>query len=108
MSWTKDKSEVEIVDLVLKLREKLVRQNPTRILVLLMFTRCCTVCVLVKTRSSWIHSACFVNIYVFVSSAQVKGRRLQLKDEALDKLDSFINSTITSLPGDLQRVLSAR
>ncbi|KAM8909088.1 protein DENND6B isoform 1-T1 [Spinachia spinachia] len=61
VSWTKDKSEVEIFDLVLKLREKLV-----------------------------------------------KGRRLQLKDKALDRLDFFINSTISSLPVDVQRVLSTR
>lgn len=27
-TWMKDKSEVEVVDLVLKLREKLVRQLP--------------------------------------------------------------------------------
>lgn len=29
LAWTKDKSEVEIVDLLLKLRDKLVRRAPS-------------------------------------------------------------------------------
>ncbi|XP_069580235.1 protein DENND6B isoform X3 [Brachyistius frenatus] len=61
LGWTKDKSEVEIVDLILKLREKLVR---------------------------------------------ARRQQLQLRDGVLDKLDSFINSVIGSLQGDLQSVLN--
>uniref|UniRef100_A0AAY5EXC9 UDENN domain-containing protein n=1 Tax=Electrophorus electricus TaxID=8005 RepID=A0AAY5EXC9_ELEEL len=60
LSWTKDKSEVEIVDLILKLREKLIR-----------------------------------------------ARKIQLpvKDELLEKLESYIQTVISSLPEDLQTVL---
>lgn len=61
LRWTKDKSEVEIVDLVLKLREKLIK---------------------------------------------ARRQQLQVKDGVLNKLDTFINSIIRTLPGDLQTVLS--
>uniref|UniRef100_A0A4W6DGP7 DENN/MADD domain containing 6B n=1 Tax=Lates calcarifer TaxID=8187 RepID=A0A4W6DGP7_LATCA len=61
LSWTKDKSEVEIVDLILKLREKLIK---------------------------------------------ARRQQLQVKDGVLDKLDTFINSIIRSLPEDLQTVLN--
>ncbi|XP_034382124.1 protein DENND6B isoform X2 [Cyclopterus lumpus] len=63
MSWTKDKSEVEIVDLILKLREKLIK---------------------------------------------ARRQQLQVKDGVLDKLDAFIKSIISSLPGGLQTVLSTQ
>uniref|UniRef100_A0AAQ6ABD2 UDENN domain-containing protein n=1 Tax=Amphiprion ocellaris TaxID=80972 RepID=A0AAQ6ABD2_AMPOC len=56
LGWTKDKSEVEIVDLILKLREK---------------------------------------------SIKARRQQLQVKDGVLDKLDSFIDSIIRSLPEDL-------
>uniref|UniRef100_A0A672Z621 UDENN domain-containing protein n=1 Tax=Sphaeramia orbicularis TaxID=375764 RepID=A0A672Z621_9TELE len=61
LGWTKDKSEVEIVDLVLKLREKLIK---------------------------------------------AQRQQLQVKDGVMDKLDAFIKSIISSLPDDLQTVLS--
>lgn len=61
LGWTKDKSEVEIVDLVLKLREKLIK---------------------------------------------ARRQQLQVKDGVMDKLDAFIKSIISSLPDDLQTVLS--
>uniref|UniRef100_A0A8C4RUB1 DENN/MADD domain containing 6B n=1 Tax=Erpetoichthys calabaricus TaxID=27687 RepID=A0A8C4RUB1_ERPCA len=58
--WIKDKSEVEIVDLVLKLREKLVKAHH---------------------------------------------QQLPVKEEVLQKLESYIQTIITSLPEDLQAVL---
>ncbi|XP_040886086.1 protein DENND6B isoform X2 [Toxotes jaculatrix] len=61
LGWTKDKSEVEIVDLILKLREKLIK---------------------------------------------ARRQQLQVKDGVLDKLDTFIGSIISSLPEDLQTVLT--
>ncbi|KAK3526248.1 hypothetical protein QTP70_020392 [Hemibagrus guttatus] len=60
LSWTKDKSEVETVDLILKLREKLMRAHMDQ---------------------------------------------LPVKEELLDKLESYIHSVISSLPNDLQTVL---
>ncbi|XP_035003739.1 protein DENND6B isoform X2 [Hippoglossus stenolepis] len=60
IGWTKDKSEVEIVDLILKLREKLNK---------------------------------------------AQRQQLQLKDGVLEKLDSFVNSIIRTLPEDLHTVL---
>ncbi|XP_075967395.1 protein DENND6B isoform X3 [Anarhichas minor] len=63
MSWTKDKSEVEIVDLILKLREKMNK---------------------------------------------ARRQQLQMKDGVLEKLDTFINSIMSSLPEDLQTVLSTQ
>lgn len=41
------------------------------------------------------------------SDFQIKARRqqLQVKDGVLDKLDTFINSVIGSLPEDLQTLL---
>uniref|UniRef100_A0A3Q3W730 UDENN domain-containing protein n=1 Tax=Mola mola TaxID=94237 RepID=A0A3Q3W730_MOLML len=64
LGWTKDMSEVEIVDLVLKLREKLVSEQ----------------------------GSC----------------QLLVKDGVLDKLDTFINTVMGSLPEDLQAVLKTR
>ncbi|XP_061108898.1 protein DENND6B isoform X2 [Conger conger] len=58
LDWIKDKSEVEIVDLVLKLREKLARRQ-----------------------------------------------QLPVKEEVLEKLESYIGMVIGSLPEDLQPVL---
>ncbi|XP_076578862.1 protein DENND6B isoform X1 [Chaetodon auriga] len=63
LGWTKDKSEVEIVDLILKLREKLIK---------------------------------------------ARRQQLQVKDGVLDKLDTFIDSIVSSLPEDLQTLLSTR
>ncbi|XP_058264189.1 protein DENND6B isoform X2 [Hemibagrus wyckioides] len=60
LSWTKDKSEVETVDLILKLREKLMRAHM---------------------------------------------QQLPVKEELLDKLESYIHSVVSSLPDDLQTVL---
>ncbi|XP_062238982.1 protein DENND6B isoform X2 [Platichthys flesus] len=60
IGWTKDKSEVEIVDLILKLREKLNK---------------------------------------------AQRQQLQMKDGVFEKLDSFVNSIIRTLPEDLHTVL---
>uniref|UniRef100_A0A1A7WXK4 DENN/MADD domain containing 6B n=1 Tax=Iconisemion striatum TaxID=60296 RepID=A0A1A7WXK4_9TELE len=61
LGWTKDKSEVEIVDLILKLKEKLIKAGQ---------------------------------------------QQLQVKDGVLDKLNTLINSMVSSLPEDQQAVLS--
>ncbi|XP_015818650.1 protein DENND6B [Nothobranchius furzeri] len=61
LGWTKDKSEVEIVDLILKLKEKLIKAGQ---------------------------------------------QQLQVKDGVLDKLNTFINSMISSLPQDQQALLN--
>uniref|UniRef100_A0A1A8HG48 DENN/MADD domain containing 6B n=1 Tax=Nothobranchius korthausae TaxID=1143690 RepID=A0A1A8HG48_9TELE len=61
LGWTKDKSEVEIVDLILKLKEKLIKAGQ---------------------------------------------QQLQVKDGVLDKLNTFINSMINSLPQDQQALLN--
>ncbi|KAJ8269253.1 hypothetical protein COCON_G00118600 [Conger conger] len=60
LDWIKDKSEVEIVDLVLKLREKLMK---------------------------------------------ARRQQLPVKEEVLEKLESYIGMVIGSLPEDLQPVL---
>ncbi|XP_056281409.1 protein DENND6B [Pseudoliparis swirei] len=61
VGWTRDKSEVELVDLILKLREKLVK---------------------------------------------ARRQRLQLKDGVLQQLEVFMESVSSSLPPDLQALLS--
>ncbi|XP_055017109.1 protein DENND6B [Boleophthalmus pectinirostris] len=62
MGWTKDKSEVEIVDVVLKLREKMTK---------------------------------------------ARQQQLQVRDGVVDKLETFIESIISSLPEDLQTLLNS-
>uniref|UniRef100_A0A3B4AAN9 UDENN domain-containing protein n=1 Tax=Periophthalmus magnuspinnatus TaxID=409849 RepID=A0A3B4AAN9_9GOBI len=61
MGWTKDKSEVEIVDVVLKLREKMTK---------------------------------------------ARQQQLHVRDGVMDKLETFIESIISSLPEDLQTLLN--
>ncbi|XP_067347180.1 protein DENND6B isoform X3 [Channa argus] len=80
LGWTKDKSEVEIVDLILKLREKLtMRINWSNLIIMTIFLN-------LKNKA--------------------RRQQLQVKDGILDKLDAFINSIISSLPVDLQTVLN--
>ncbi|KAK7896720.1 hypothetical protein WMY93_022045 [Mugilogobius chulae] len=63
MGWTKDKSEVEIVDVVLKLREKMKKARQQQLLV---------------------------------------------RDDVMEKLETFIKSIISSLPEDLQTLLNTQ
>lgn len=63
LGWTKDKSEVEIVDVILKLKEKLIK---------------------------------------------ARQQQLQVRDGVLDKLETFIKSIISSLPGDVQTLLNTQ
>lgn len=63
IGWTKDKSEVEIVDVILKLREKMTKAQQ---------------------------------------------QQLQVRDGVMDKLETFLKSIISSLPEDLQTLLSSQ
>ncbi|CAL9682608.1 unnamed protein product [Knipowitschia caucasica] len=63
IGWTRDKSEVEIVDVVLKLREKMTKARQQQLLV---------------------------------------------RDDVVDKLETFIMSTIAAMPGDLQTLLNTQ
>lgn len=83
---------MEIADLVLKLREKLVS--------------------VVRAGSTTEHrsqpdATCDVAVSNRKCAFQIKARRqqLQLKHDVLEKLDNFIDSTVSSLPEDLQAVL---
>ncbi|KPP58700.1 hypothetical protein Z043_123451 [Scleropages formosus] len=91
--WLKDKSEVEIVDLVLKLREKLVGDHlHPHLLALPSSVHMCDAC---PSRNP---PSC---------PLQTKACRQQLpvKDEVLEKLECRIQMVIGSLPEDLQTVL---
>lgn len=79
---------MEIADLVLKLREKLVS-------------------VFGADYQSQPDATCDAAVSNRKCAFQIKARRqqLQLKHDVLEKLDNFIDSTVSSLPEDLQAVL---
>ena len=82
----KDKSEVEVVDLVLKLREKLVRSlycpaphSPGR---------------------KYVHPLLRLSLQV-----RAQGHQLPVKEVTLQRAQLYIDTVIGSLPKDLQAVL---
>lgn len=111
------------MDLILKLREKLVSKDRKCVSVGVTnrkyVSNCCKdrkcvsdccknrKCVSDGVKDRKCVSDC-VKDRKCVSAFQIKARRqqLQVKDGVLDKLDTFINSIIRSLPEDLQTVLN--
>lgn len=80
----KDKSEVEVVDLVLKLREKLVRNLPS----------------LHLPGQKYAHPLVPLSLQV-----RAQGHQLPVKEVTLQRAQLYIDTVIGSLPKDLQAVL---
>lgn len=83
----KDKSEVEVVDLVLKLREKLVRNLPV-------------------LSHPYLPGQKYVPPSPLLSlQVRAQGHQLPVKEVTLQRAQLYIDTVIGSLPKDLQAVL---